>query len=90
MKIFKIETHIDGDTYTSNTLLSIGKNIKFNMEPWGWYIRLESPFTKTVNYVDAHDFIKKEGPCRKVFLIRRVPGIKKLIKVNAWMPISNT
>lgn len=90
MKLFKIETHIDGDHYASNTFLSIGKNIKFNMEPWGWYIRLELPFTKIVDYVDAHNFIKKFGPCRKVFLIRRVPGIKKLIKVNAWNPISST
>jgi len=90
MKLFKIATHIEGENYIDNVLLSVGKSFYFNNEPNGWYIRLELPFTKTVDYVDAQDFLNKTGPCRKIYLWFKRPGIKRVLKANVWKPMLNT
>lgn len=39
MKLFKLYTHIEGNRYDSNVLISMGKRYYFNNEPNGWYIR---------------------------------------------------
>lgn len=83
-------THIEGSQYIDNVLLSFGKSCYFNYEPNGWYIRLELPFTKVVDYVDVQDFMNKSGPCRKTYLWFKRPGIKRVLKVNVWKPISFT
>jgi hypothetical protein len=90
MKLFKMVQHIEGDKYLDNILLSIGKSYYFNMEPDGWYIRIEMPFTKVTEYVDATDYSKKIGPCKRVYLIRSRPGIERLLKVAVWKPVSIT
>ena len=102
MKLIRIKTHIEGEPYVSNVLLAFGKCVKVNYQPYGkhvyssevigtqddgWYIRIESPFSKVVTQMDAHDFTVKTSPHRKIWLFKRRPNIKKILKVYAWLPI---
>jgi len=102
MKLIKIKTNIQGEPYVSNVLLSFGKSIKVKYQPYskhvyssdvigtqndGWYIRIESPFSKVVTQMDPYDFIVKTRPHRKIWLFRRRPSIKNIIKSWAWLPI---
>lgn len=88
MKLFKLYTHIEGNRYDSNVLISMGKRYYFNNEPNGWYIRLELPFTKSREYVSSKDFETKIGPCRKAFLWTKVSGRRKPIHISLWVPIN--
>lgn len=102
MKLIKIKTHLEGEPYVSNVLLAFGKNSRPEYQPYGkhvyssevigihddgWYIRIESPFSKVVTQMDPHDFTVKTGPHRKIWLFKRRPNIKGLIKSWAWLPV---
>lgn len=63
----------------------ISEKLKHN----GWYIRIELPFKSIQHYIDHHRFYEKQGPCRKVFLIQKIFGIKKIIKVSVWFPYTH-
>jgi len=52
----------------------------------GWYVRIELPFKSIQHYTDHNGFHEKEGPCRKVFLIQKRFGIKKILKLSCWFP----
>lgn len=87
MKLIKIQQHIDGNCFPSNVFLSFGKIIYFNMEPCGWYLRIELPFSSITSYVDANDFSIKTGRCRNAYLIRKIIGIKRISILSANIPI---
>jgi hypothetical protein len=102
MKLINIKTHIEGEPYVSNVLLAFGKNLRPAYKPYGkdvyssevigiqddgWYIRIESPFSKVVTQMDPHDFTVKTGPHRRIWLFRRRPSIKNIIKSWAWLPV---
>ena len=103
MKLIKIKTNIQGEPYVSNVLLAFGKSIKVKYQPYskhvyssdvigtqddGWYIRIESPFSKVVTQMDPYDFTVKTGPHRRIWLFRRRPSIKNIIKSRAWFPVN--
>lgn len=102
MKLIKIKTHTEGEQYVSDVLLAFGKSIKLEHNRYskhvyssevigsqddGWYIRVESPFSKVVTQMDPQDFTVKTRPHRKIWLFRRRPSIKSIIKSWAWFPV---
>lgn len=85
MKLFKIATHIESDKFQSNVFLCVGKCIRSNMAPYGWYVRLELPIIKIRTFLCHQEFIYKTVKCRKVHLWRSIPDISKLIHLYAWI-----
>lgn len=85
MKLFKTYEHIEGEEYQSNIFLSVGGVRNNNRR--GWFMRLESPFVKIVEYVDPDDFIMKKGPCSNVYGWFKMSGIKKIIHHVVLLPL---
>ena len=57
------------------------------LRPCGWYLRIEIPFISDRHYTDSCGFYVTKGPCRKVYMIQKIKGIKKFIKHQAWLPV---
>ena len=88
MRLFKIHHRTEGQTFSDNTFLSVGKN-HINGVYDGWYIYLQLPFVKTMSYIDPHDFYQKTGKCRKVLFWKKRTRYSEIFHTSMWKPIGN-
>ena len=87
MKLFKKQIKQDGESYPRGAFLSFGK-CYLSEEYDGWYIKIETPFKRNMNYIGPSDFLEKYGRCQFMTAIRWRPKYPRTpFIVKMWVPV---
>ena len=87
MRLFGLEPRFEGQPFTRDYIVSVGRSITRHGEADGWYIKFELPFKKLKQYIDPTTFEMTSGPCRYVAVLR-VREDKRFFIINMWTPIN--
>lgn len=79
MKLVVKHNVAEGEAYPRDAIFAFGAACD------GWYVLFRSPFVRSMQYADANIFEIKQGPCRKVFMVRYRPKTAKRGRIIATL-----
>lgn len=89
MKLFALGKKHEGEAFARNAIISAGNCIRGDNSADGWYFKIEFPFKKVKDYLDATTFKDTNGPCRYVIVFRYRPkAASKYFSIKAWVPVN--